>query len=88
MIRIERPGETRLAELGVTAWPTWAHGIDEFPWSYAEAETCFILAGEAIVTPDDGEAVRIGAGDLITFPAGMQCRWNITEPVTKHYRFD
>jgi uncharacterized protein len=29
----------------------------------------------------------VGAGALVTFPAGMSCTWNITAPVKKHYRF-
>lgn len=87
MIRIERPDVAKLASLGVETWPVWEHGIDEFPWTYGEAETCYILSGEVTVTPDHGEAVQIRKGDLVTFPAGLSCRWNITSPVRKHYRF-
>lgn len=87
MIRIEQPTDAERAALDLGKWPVWEHGIGEFPWSYAETEVCFILAGEAIVTPEHGEAARIKSGDLVTFPAGMQCRWNITRPIRKHYRF-
>ncbi|MEW8131172.1 MAG: cupin domain-containing protein, partial [Candidatus Thiodiazotropha endolucinida] len=27
-------------------------------------------------------------GDLITFPAGMKCTWEITKDVEKHYTFE
>ncbi|MFP3875020.1 MAG: cupin domain-containing protein, partial [Thiohalophilus sp.] len=27
-------------------------------------------------------------GDLVTFPAGMSCTWEIREPVKKHYDFE
>ncbi len=27
-------------------------------------------------------------GDLITFPAGLSCAWEVLEPVEKHYRLD
>ena len=37
------------------------------------------------VTPDDGEPVSFGAGDLVTFEAGLSCTWKILEPVRKHY---
>ncbi|NIQ95655.1 MAG: cupin domain-containing protein [Desulfuromonadales bacterium] len=47
-----------------------------------------MLEGEVEVTPDGGETVRFGAGDLVTFPAGMSCRWSISKAVRKHYRFD
>jgi uncharacterized cupin superfamily protein len=31
--------------------------------------------------------VRIGKGDLVTFPAGMSCTWEVRGAVKKHYRF-
>jgi hypothetical protein len=39
------------------------------------------------VVPDGGEPVRMGKGDLVTFPRGMSCTWKITRPVKKHYTF-
>jgi uncharacterized protein len=39
------------------------------------------------VTPSGGEAVAMGRGDLVTFPAGMSCTWEIRDAVKKHYRF-
>lgn len=87
-IQIEhQPSEERLAGLGVRDWPTWSKEASEFPWTYDEAETCYFLDGEVVVTPDGGEPVTMGAGDLVTFPAGMSCTWTIREDVTKHYRF-
>jgi hypothetical protein len=35
-----------------------------------------------------GRVVRFGAGDLVTFPMGMHCRWTIHKAVRKHYTFD
>lgn len=87
-IRIERqPSADRLNELDVFHWPIWEKEISEFPWSYSSAETCYLLEGEVIVSPDHGEPVRVAAGDLVTFPAGLSCRWKILRPVRKHYRF-
>jgi len=88
MIRIEQPDEEQLAALGVRQWPTWEHEADAFPWHYGDAETCYILEGAVTVTPEGGEPVKIRAGDLVTFPAGMSCRWHITEAIRKHYCFD
>ncbi|AGP40227.1 hypothetical protein SCE1572_40435 [Sorangium cellulosum So0157-2] len=31
--------------------------------------------------------MRIQAGDLVTFPAGLNCTWEVRSPVRKHYRF-
>ncbi|MDX2216553.1 MAG: cupin domain-containing protein [Oculatellaceae cyanobacterium bins.114] len=40
------------------------------------------------VTPQDGEPVQLGKGDLVTFPAGMSCTWTILQAVEKHYYFE
>ncbi len=82
----KNPSEERLAELGVRSWPTWEADVSEFPWTYDTEETCYFLEGDVVVTPDGGEPVRIGKGDLVTFPAGLSCTWKILEPVRKHYR--
>jgi len=88
-IRIERnPSPERLAGLTVDTWPTWSKEVSIFPWSYDSTETCYFLEGEVIVTPDGGEPVQMGKGDLVVFPAGMACTWDIRHPVHKHYRFD
>jgi uncharacterized cupin superfamily protein len=81
------PDEERLQELGVRTWPTWSKEVSEFPWSYDEQETCYVLEGQVQVTPDGGEPVEIGAGDLVTFPEGLSCTWKVTSPIRKHYRF-
>ncbi len=87
-IAIERqPSRERLQALGVFNWPTWSKEISEFPWTYDEPETCYVFAGCVTVTPEGGEPVTVGAGDLVTFPAGMSCTWQVLEPVQKHYQF-
>lgn len=84
----QHPDAARLAELGVDTWPIWEKEASEFPWHYDARETCYLLEGEVTVTPEGGVPVRFGAGDLVVFPAGMSCRWSISQPVRKHYRFD
>lgn len=87
-IEIERnPDKARLDALGVSVWGIWTREISKFPWTYDERETCYFLEGEAVVTPDGGAPVKIGKGDLVTFPAGMACTWDIRVPVRKHYKF-
>jgi len=78
------PDPAHLQRLGVTSWPTWGCGVSTFPWSYDEQETCLLLEGDVTVTPDDGEPVRIGAGDLVVFDAGLSCTWDVHVPVRKH----
>jgi uncharacterized cupin superfamily protein len=84
---VEDPTREQLDELGVRSWPTWQAGVSRFPWTYDEPETCFFLEGEVVVTPDGGEPVPVGKGQLVTFPAGMSCTWDVRQPVHKHYRF-
>ena len=47
-----------------------------------------MLEGEVIVTPENEEPVQVNKGDLVVFPAGMTCTWDIRRSVKKHYRFD
>ena len=84
---IEDPSEEQLAQLGVRDWPTWSAEVSTFPWTYDEPETCLFLEGEVVVTPHGGTPVQVGKGDLVTFPAGMSCTWDVKSPVRKHYRF-
>ena len=81
------PDESTLSRLGVFDWAIWTKEVSTFPWSYAESETCYLLEGDVTVTPDGGEPVRFGKGDLVTFPAGMSCTWDIHTAVRKHYTF-
>ncbi|SIN77831.1 hypothetical protein SAMN05443662_0581 [Sulfurivirga caldicuralii] len=76
-----------LQRLGVENWPIWEKEVSSFPWEYDTDETCYILDGRVTVTPEDGEPVEIEAGDLVTFPKGMRCTWEIHEPIRKHYTF-
>jgi uncharacterized cupin superfamily protein len=79
--------EATIDALGARAWPVWSCGVSRFPWTYNDQETCLLLEGEVTVTPEGGEAVRFGAGDLVVFARGLSCEWEVTVPVRKHYRF-
>jgi uncharacterized cupin superfamily protein len=81
------PSEERLEQLGVRGWPIWTKEASTFPWTYDSPETCYLLEGEVLVTPEGGEPFRVARGDLVTFPAGMSCRWEVLRPVRKHYTF-
>ncbi|MFM5889244.1 MAG: cupin domain-containing protein [Dolichospermum sp.] len=88
-IKVEhQPSLTHLHQLDVFNWPIWEKEISKFPWTYDHQEVCYFLAGNVIVTPHEGQAVQMGKGDLVTFPAGMSCVWEIISDVRKHYRFD
>ena len=82
------PSEDQLEALGVRNWPIWTKEESVFPWTYDSSETCLFLEGDVIVTPDGGKPVKMGKGDLVTFPEGMSCTWEIKKAVRKHYNFD
>ena len=82
-----RPSADRLRELGVYEWPVWAKEASVFSWTYDSEEICFFLEGDVTVTPGGTAPVRMGAGDLVAFPAGMRCTWEIHRAVRKHYTF-
>ena len=81
------PPQELLKELGVESWSVWECDESTFPWQYSEEETAYLLEGVVTVTPEDGAPVEIKAGDLVTFPQGMACEWEVKEPVRKKYRF-
>jgi uncharacterized cupin superfamily protein len=87
MIHIEKPSEEKLLKLKVKSWPIWEKEILEFPREYDETETCYILEGDVVVTPDNGTPVRFSKGDLVVFTSGLKCRWKINKAVRKHYKF-
>ncbi|MCO5559668.1 hypothetical protein L7F22_013269 [Adiantum nelumboides] len=88
-VRVERnPSESRLSELGVRSWPKWGCPPSKFPWTYSDKETCYLLKGKVKVYGEgSSEYVEIGAGDLVVFPKGMNCTWEVSETVDKHYNF-
>lgn len=83
-IEVKKPSEGEKADLEKE--PIWTCEVKDFPWHYDDRETCLILDGEVTVKTADAE-VKFGAGDLVTFPKGLDCEWNVTKPVRKHYRF-
>ena len=88
MILVEHnPSSAKLDVMGVFGWPIWSKEVSEFPWTYDREESCYLIEGEVIVTPEGGEPIKISAGDFVTFPKGMSCTWNILEDVKKHYTF-
>jgi len=82
------PEPSRLDTLGVSKWPTWTKEVSVFQWHFLEQEIAYILEGECIITPADGAPVSFGKGDLVTFPAGMKCTWEVKQPLHKHYQLD
>lgn len=87
-IKVEKPDAAKLASLGVARWPIWSKEVSSFPWDYSSQEVAYILEGKVTVTPiGGGDSVDFGVGDLVTFPAGLSCIWEVKEALRKHYQF-
>jgi uncharacterized cupin superfamily protein len=86
-IDVHKPAEDMLKSENVRQWPIWEKEVSEFDWFYDTGEECFLLEGKVTVTAEDGSSVEFGSGDFVKFPKGLSCRWKVTEPVRKHYRF-
>ncbi len=83
----QRPSTGQLERLGVADWPIWCCEASAFDQTYERREVCYLLEGRAVITPADGGApIEIGAGDLVLLPAGSSCRWEVLQPLRKHYR--
>eukprot|EP00249_Psilotum_nudum_P003692 c17155_g1_i2 orf=207-584(+) len=89
-IRVERNlAQDRLAELGIRSWPKWGCPPSKFPWTYDASETCYLVKGKVKVYPDgSSNYVEFGAGDLAILPKGMNCTWDVSVALDKHYKFD
>lgn len=87
-IKVSGPEASELEQQGVFDWPIWEKEASRFDWHYDTDETCYLLEGRVEVTTPEGKSVRFGAGDMVYFPAGLSCTWDISEPVRKHFRLD
>lgn len=87
-ISIEKPSPAQLRSLQVDTWSPWECEPSTFPWSYDTAETAYVLEGQVTVTCPDGEQVEIGPGDLVHFPRGLSCTWDVKQKIRKVYRFE
>jgi len=81
---VKKPSEAEAAEC--RTWPIWRCQPSTFDWAYTEKETCLLIEGKVTVT-DGTNFVTFGAGDLVIFPEDLECTWQVSEPVTKHYNF-
>ena len=86
-IKVEKLNKAEIEKMGIRSWPIWDKEASKFDWSYDSIERCYILEGKATVTAKDGKSVSFGKGDFVTFPKGLECIWEIKEPIKKHYNF-
>ena len=92
-IKIERLNQEQKKALGIPetpkrqgAWSVWECEPSAFDWHYDSLEQAYVYQGKVRVKAGQ-EEVEINAGDFVTFPKGLSCRWEIQEKVRKVYRF-
>ena len=68
----------KLDVLYVDDWPVWTKEVSEFDWSYDQKETCYIVEGKAVITPENEEAVTIQEGDKLLHLLRIQVHHNKT----------
>ena len=86
-IEVEKLTEEELKSRDVSSWPIWEKEVSRFDWHYDSTEECYLLEGEVVVETEDGESVKFGKGDFVTFPKGLSCVWHVKQPVKKRYNF-
>ena len=75
-----------IIQYGIKNWPTWECEPSNFSWFYKEKEICLIIEGEAKIKTEAGESYVIKSGDLVEFPEGLTCEWQIIKNIKKHFR--
>ena len=75
-----------IIQYGIKSWPIWECEPSKFQWNYDDKEICLIIEGKATISTQEGDTYVIKAGDLVEFPAGLHCEWEIIKSIKKHYR--
>ncbi len=86
-IQVTRPTRNELKSLDTAQWTPWSCDPSEFDWEYTETETAYVHEGHVTVRHAGGET-EIEAGDLVVFPKGMKCTWDVHKTIRKIYTFD
>jgi uncharacterized cupin superfamily protein len=81
-IIVKKPTEKEIADFGNC--PVWECKPSTFNWYYDSGETCLVIEGDVTVEYD-GCSVSFTAGDLVIFPKGLTCIWNVKKTIKKHY---
>jgi len=83
-ISVKKPSDREITAMKTK--PVWTCGISEFDWHYDSEETCLVVEGDVTVNYGS-KSVSFAVGDLVVFPEGLSCVWQVKKPVKKHYVF-
>ena len=75
-----------IIKYGIKNWPVREYDEQRnFHCKYKEKETCLIIEGQATIK-SSSQIYIIKSGDLVIFPVGFDCIWEIDKSIKKHYR--
>jgi hypothetical protein len=75
--------------LDVIGYIRWGCPPGKFPLKFDARLTCYLLKGRVRASvKGTGRCVEFGAGDLVVFPKGLSCTWDVLAAVDKYYKFD
>ena len=93
-IKIEKINDSQRKSMGIPDtprrvghWSVWECEPSVFDWHYSQQETAYIYEGRAKVKMGVQE-IEIKVGDLVTFPKGLSCRWEVISKIRKVYTFE
>jgi len=86
-IEIDQLEQEELEEMDVFSWPIQKYDEEKFEWYYDKTEHCYIISGEATIV-SEFESITVKTGDFVTFPAGLECVWDVESTIRKHYSFE
>ena len=75
-----------IIQYGMKSWPIWECKPSKFQWNCDDKELCFIIAGQMKISTQNGGTYFKKAGDLVEFPSGLYCEWEVTKSIKKHYQ--
>ena len=84
-VKVEKSSPEKLKKLGVEKWSPWECEPSTFDWHYDTREIFYVKEGQVTVKFPGGE-VKFGAGDIVTFPKGMDCTWTVHKTIRKVYK--
>ena len=84
-ILVKKPTDREIAAMKTK--PVWTCGVSDFDWFYDKEETCLIIEGEVVVKYG-AKSVSFATGDLVIFPKGLSCVWQVKKAVRKYYVFN
>jgi len=84
-IQVRKPTDREIAAMKTK--PVWTCEVSEFYWNYDDMETCLLIEGDVTVNYGS-KSVSFAAGDLVVFPKGLSCVWQVKKPVRKYYTFN